>query len=137
MKYIKTFESQTQKNGYWVFEPLDHNKHATSKIPTNRYSKEEAIELFLKGEINLDASPNKMQSYTPNLEDFKEPYFKEEKSNYTHSFKDEESDNDFINWLRAEKGFERNESDLKYEYAAWELDYLYDEYKESKWYMEH
>ena len=54
--------------------------------------------------------------------------FEEEETKSTEFFKDEISDNEFVQWLRDEKDFNGDEEDLQTEYSAWELDYLYNEF---------
>jgi len=119
MLKFNEFINESSKKGYWVFEPKEGLKKRVSiKYPYPRYDKNTATEHFFQN--------------TQNPNDFKEPYFEQENIKSTISFKEEKSDNDFINWLRDNKGYDRSDDDLQFEYSASELDYLYDEYNNYK-----
>ena len=101
------------KNGYWVFEPKNGFSRPTIRCPYPLYTKDKAIKHILD-----------------KPEQYKEPYYEEKTYPNTISFKDEKSDNEFINWLRDNKDYDGNEDDLKSYYSASELDYLYQEFTE-------
>lgn len=109
MKHIKLFESYGKS--YHAFTPKEGVSSPTTRYPVDRYSKEEAIILFSKDNDynNFDYS-----IYT------EEPYKSEEF--------DERGKDSFIDWLRDEKGYDRNNDDIQFEYSAQELDHFYDEY---------
>lgn len=113
MKYIKKFESY--KKGYWVFKPKPIFSYPTSRLPVNKYTKEEAIKYFSSENKNI-------------YDNFEPVYFEEEEKKSNIFFKEEKSDNEFLQWLRDEKDFEGNEDDLKFEFSAIELDILYNEF---------
>jgi len=115
MKTFKEFVNES-KNGYWVFEPEKGFSRPTCRYPSNKYTKEEAIKHLFDNE-------NKPEQY-------KEPYY-EDKTYTSTIFKDNKSDNKFINWLRDNKGYDRSDDDLQSEYSASELDYLYQEFIEN------
>ena len=117
MLNFNEFINESIKRGYWVFEPKEgFNKQRRIRYSYPRYSKEDAIEHFLKN--------------TQNASEFKEPFLEEEKES-TISFNDDSDDSEFVKWLRKFKGFDRPTDELTWEYSATELDYLYQEFTEN------
>ena len=117
LKFNEFINENINQKGYWVFEPKDGFSRPTIKYPYPRYTKEESIKLIFNDK-------NEPQQY-------KEPYYEEEIDRNTISFKDERSNNEFINWLRYNKNYDGDEDDLKSYYSSTELDYLYQEFTEN------
>lgn len=115
MNHIKLFENYGKS--YHAFKPKAGVSYPTSRYPTDRYSEAEAKKLFYDSNPNIKPYDFDYSIYT------EEPY-------KTQEF-DERGQDSFIDWLRDEKGYDRSNSDIQYEYSAQELDHLYDEYSNS------